>query len=710
MATALERPRRKARIPPANAKPSASEAGLRVGLEASWFLFALLIAKDWLVSSADPFPYRPETMALADVTIGLWGLLSPRRLPPGAMACVTLSVWIWFSAGSFRSVPSGWTDQCPWLPGALPILAGLTVAMAALGATRLGKRPVLSQACRALVLLTIAACLLPIGAALMAGSWSDQACLGAGMGTAHATSFGGWSATAHDFGTPVLAAVPLVAVFAVRVGLRQVRESIAPAASLAIAAGLGGMAAILADEAGRHALLALNCPSAVLLLACSVVSVGTACPARGASVARQDRTAGGEHGPKRVPAGRRLAAMAFAAVVVVMLGAALTVQRRVAALKTTGAPPASAVSAAAAARHYRDIALGRDAFVPLSGISQAMQDATVAMEDGGFYRHGAVDPAALHRALRADVRAADVRQGGSTITQQLAKNLFLTGDRSVWRKLEEAAFAFEIDRRLSKERILELYLNTIDYGMGHRGIASAARGYFHKTPAELTVAESAILVGIAPDPMQRELDLDRVQNGERAALGRMAHFFPERYGQAQMEQAQNIPVDRLIYPDKDAWDRHATDSAPAVWHGVAFYFFADPDIPGDLDRMATCLKERLPAFLAEARQKYSVTGIDHLGVYNDRSTRQSNQIISAHAFGQAIDISGFRFADGTRVRVADHADPAAACRLGPLEALLKRHFDIVVDWNEDPARHGTHFHVEVKGRRNYSPRSPYDTN
>jgi len=344
--------------------------------------------------------------------------------------------------------------------------------------------------------------------------------------------------------------------------------------------------------------------------------------------------------------------------------------------------------------------------VSLTDVSKPMQDATIAMEDSNFYCHHGIDFAALHRALRFDLRVGEVKQGGSTITQQLAKNLYLkNNDRTLWLKIRDIMLASSLEEMLSKRRILELYLNTIDYGMGQHGIAAASRYYFHKTPAQITAPEAAILVGIVPDPMQVRLDLARLQRGQQTALGRMEFFFPKSYRQTDVDAAGAIPLDRLIYPFKDAWDRGAAGTIPARWHGVGFYFYADPDDPEDIDNVSPLLKPELGAFLEEAHARYKLVGIDHIGVYNDRPMRQSNATLSAHAFGQAIDVSGFRFSDGSRISVKDHEDPKILSKLVPIETMLKRHFDIVVDWKDDPLRHQTHFHCEVRGRRKTAPRS-----
>lgn len=339
-------------------------------------------------------------------------------------------------------------------------------------------------------------------------------------------------------------------------------------------------------------------------------------------------------------------------------------------------------------------------FTPLAEVSPIMQDATIAMEDHAFYRHHGFDWTAMHHALRMDVRDGRIEEGGSTITQQLAKNLFLTNDRTLWRKVQEAALTWELERMLPKSRILELYLNAIDYGIGQRGISAAAHYYFHNTPEKLTLAESALLVGLVPAPphVQEEMQPEKLVQGQQTALSRMSFFFPRRYPLDKTSQAGQVPLERVMYPYKDALDRGATSEIPATWHGVSFYFYADPDEASAIDHVSRFLKPALAAFLTEARRRYNLTGIDHLGVYNDRPMRQSQTALSAHAYGQAIDISGFRFA-GNDIQVTNHSDPHVLAQLKLIEALLKKHFPVVVDWRDDPLRHQTHFHCEVQGPR-----------
>ena len=142
----------------------------------------------------------------------------------------------------------------------------------------------------------------------------------------------------------------------------------------------------------------------------------------------------------------------------------------------------------------------RRIFVPLAQIPTALQDAVIATEDARFYSHHGVDPTGIARAIYQNWRRRRIVEGGSTITQQLAKVLFLTPDRSLERKLKEAVLALLLERRYSKDRILELYLNQIYFGQGAFGVEAAARTFFGKSIGELTLAESALLAGLPKAP------------------------------------------------------------------------------------------------------------------------------------------------------------------------------------------------------------------
>lgn len=133
-------------------------------------------------------------------------------------------------------------------------------------------------------------------------------------------------------------------------------------------------------------------------------------------------------------------------------------------------------------------------------IPQPLVHAFIATEDERFYQHGGVDAWGIVRAAVANFRAGDVVQGGSTISQQLSRMLFLDQERSIWRKLREVAVAQELERRLSKQDILELYLNQVYLGSGAYGVTDAAWVYFSKPLKELSLLESATLAGLAAAP------------------------------------------------------------------------------------------------------------------------------------------------------------------------------------------------------------------
>jgi len=156
--------------------------------------------------------------------------------------------------------------------------------------------------------------------------------------------------------------------------------------------------------------------------------------------------------------------------------------------------------------------------VPLSDIAPDLRNAIVAIEDYRFYEHFGVDPVAVVRALVRNVQAGRVVEGGSTITQQLAKNLYLTPERTFERKIHELFLAFKLEARYSKEQILRLYLNTIYFGHGAYGAEVAAQTYFGKHARDLTLAEAALLAGVARSPGRYSPYVDPSAALERRAI------------------------------------------------------------------------------------------------------------------------------------------------------------------------------------------------
>jgi penicillin-binding protein 1A len=168
----------------------------------------------------------------------------------------------------------------------------------------------------------------------------------------------------------------------------------------------------------------------------------------------------------------------------------------------------------------------RRIFVPLARIPQTLKDAIIATEDRRFYSHWGIDPVGIGRAVYQNYRRGRIVEGGSTITQQLTKVLFLTPDKSLERKLKEAVLALELERRYSKQRILEMYLNQVYFGHGAYGVEAASRTYFGKSVSDLTVQESALLAGLprAPStysPFERP---DIARRRREVVLRRMVEF------------------------------------------------------------------------------------------------------------------------------------------------------------------------------------------
>jgi len=139
-------------------------------------------------------------------------------------------------------------------------------------------------------------------------------------------------------------------------------------------------------------------------------------------------------------------------------------------------------------------------WVPIDRIPTFLQKAVVAVEDARFYEHGGIDIRGIARALVKDVVKGKMVEGGSTITQQLIKNRYLSGEKTIERKLDEARMAMDFEKKYTKRQILEMYFNEIYYGNGAWGIVQAARIYFDKNPEDMTDAECSLLAGVPKNP------------------------------------------------------------------------------------------------------------------------------------------------------------------------------------------------------------------
>ena len=176
-------------------------------------------------------------------------------------------------------------------------------------------------------------------------------------------------------------------------------------------------------------------------------------------------------------------------------------------------------------------------YTPLSGLPQIYLNAVIAVEDHRFTQHGGVDPIAIARATLHDLATRSLDQGGSTITQQVAKNLFFTQEKEFSRKIAEVFMAFALERSYTKGEILELYVNTIYFGDGYYGVSAACAGYFGKAPGQLTDYEATLLAGIpnAPSVYSLSANPDLASQRQAYVVRQMV-----KYGYLTQEEADAI--------------------------------------------------------------------------------------------------------------------------------------------------------------------------
>ncbi|UFJ42580.1 transglycosylase domain-containing protein [Brevibacillus humidisoli] len=173
---------------------------------------------------------------------------------------------------------------------------------------------------------------------------------------------------------------------------------------------------------------------------------------------------------------------------------------------------------------------GERTYVSLQEMPDYVWEAFVSIEDHRFSYHFGIDPVGIGRAIWVDLNEGKLSQGGSTITMQLARNLFLTHEKSVTRKLKEMVIAINLERMLTKEEILEMYLNYIYFGHGQYGIESAANWYFGKSVSKegqtITLGEAALLAALpkAPELYSPVKDWDKAMRRQAVVLNRMVEL------------------------------------------------------------------------------------------------------------------------------------------------------------------------------------------
>ena len=230
-------------------------------------------------------------------------------------------------------------------------------------------------------------------------------------------------------------------------------------------------------------------------------------------------------------------------------------------------------------------------------------EAFIAAEDRRFYQHDGVDGWGIARAIVTNVRQGAVREGASTITQQLARTVFLSQDRTITRKLKEAALAMKLERQLSKQQILEQYLNYVYLGSGAYGVADAAWIYFSKTPEQLTVPEAAMIAGLPPAPSIYSplVNPDLARERRSIVLDRMAQA--GFISASEAERGRNSPLGL-----KPATPKYFNSSAP--------YF-------------TTWIAQELPKFLTP--EQLEVGGVKVRTSLNLDWQKKAQQVIRANA-------------------------------------------------------------------------------
>lgn len=158
-----------------------------------------------------------------------------------------------------------------------------------------------------------------------------------------------------------------------------------------------------------------------------------------------------------------------------------------------------------------------DNYISISDVPKTYKEATIAIEDHRFYSHSGIDIITTARSFIENIRNKELSNGGSTITQQVARNFYFTQEKSFIRKVAELFVAFDLENNYSKDEILEMYLNIIYFGDGYTGLKQASYGYYRKAPAKLTLSEQTTLAGIpnAPSVYSPSVNPDLARKGNK---------------------------------------------------------------------------------------------------------------------------------------------------------------------------------------------------
>jgi penicillin-binding protein 1A len=244
----------------------------------------------------------------------------------------------------------------------------------------------------------------------------------------------------------------------------------------------------------------------------------------------------------------------------------------------------------------------KEAPVDVARLDPVTPAAFVSIEDRRFYRHWGIDPRGIGRAFVANLRGGGVRQGGSTITQQLAKTSFLTGDRTIKRKTQEVIIAFWLEAWLTKQEILSRYLSSVYFGDGVYGLRAAAHHYFNRDPDHLTLAQSAMLAGMvqAPSRLAPTRNLAAAQKRSRLVLAAMADTGAISRGRAAGFKPARPVAQRSKLPTGTYFADWVTPSAQQAFEAEFGEVKVTTTLDRDLQRLAVRALGRAPLGKAQA--------------------------------------------------------------------------------------------------------------
>ncbi len=165
-------------------------------------------------------------------------------------------------------------------------------------------------------------------------------------------------------------------------------------------------------------------------------------------------------------------------------------------------------------------------FTPFDQLPQNYIHAVIAVEDHRYYHHGAIDPIGIARAFYTNIRDGEFDEGGSTITQQVAKNIVFNQDKNILRKLGEIFAAYDLEKNYSKDEIFALYVNSSYFGDGYYSIYEASQGYYQKSPKDLTLSEASMLAGVpnAPSVYAPTVNPDLAKKRQKHVLNKMVDY------------------------------------------------------------------------------------------------------------------------------------------------------------------------------------------